>query len=237
MGNADAARLVVAVVDRGKGGLCAEVLRTGGAPFVYQCLGNGTANSRLLGYLGLSETAKDVVFAFAAAGRVRAAMAALDARLDLARPGRGVVFSCLLSGLSGQVNQALGAGQDAGTTNEEGAMGAANAYDLIVAVAERGSVDTVMEAARTCGARGGTVVHGKRVGIEDAGELFGASVEPEKDVVLIVAAHGQKLDIMRAISKAAGPQTAGRAVLFSVPVEDVMGLPVPPEETACDADA
>ena len=43
------------------------------------------------------------------------------------------------------------------------------AYQLIVAIANQGYTDKVMEAARSAGARGGTIVHTRSTGAEDAG--------------------------------------------------------------------
>ena len=62
------------------------------------------------------------------------------------------------------------------------------------------------------------------MGVDDAETRRGFGLEPEKDIVLMVVAHGQKLDVMRAVNKAAGITTPSRGVLFSLPVEEMMGL-------------
>ena len=46
------------------------------------------------------------------------------------------------------------------------------AYQLIVAIANQGYTDKVMEAARSAGARGGTIVHTRSTGAEDAGKFL-----------------------------------------------------------------
>ena len=53
-------------------------------------------------------------------------------------------------------------------------MDNANQYDLILVVVNRGNVDTVMDAAREGGARGSTVLHARRVGLEDGENLLGS---------------------------------------------------------------
>lgn len=217
------AKLLVAIVDRGKGASLVEIYREEELPLEYLCMGMGTASSRLLDYFGLAETQKDVVLAFAPGRRVRAVMQAVDRRFDLSSPGRGIVFSCPLSGVSGQVPQLLNNG--AVPLEEESYVEETpSLYDLVVVVVNRGTIDPVMDAAREAGARGGTVVHGRRMGVDGAETRLGFVLEPEKDIVLIVVAHEQKLDVMRAVNKAAGMATPCRGILFSLPVEDLMGL-------------
>ena len=56
---------------------------------------------------------------------------------------------------------------------------------LIVAVVASGHTDTVMAAAKAAGARGGTVLHGRRLDChEDGAER---KIQPERDIVAILA--------------------------------------------------
>ncbi len=215
-------KLLVAIVDRGKSAALVEVYRECRLPLEYICMGRGTANSRILDYLGLSETQKDIVVAFVPARRVTDVMRAVDERFDLSSPGRGVLFSCPLSGVSAQVPQLLSDGIP--PQKEETYVESSQSFDLVTVIVNRGDIDLVMDAARSAGARGGTVVHGRRMGVDDAETRRGFVLEPEKDIVLMVVAHEQKLDVMRAVNKAAGITTPSRGVLFSLPVEEVMGL-------------
>ena len=215
-------KLLVAIVDRGKGADLVEVYRKHQLPLDYVCMGMGTANSRLLDYFGLSETQKDVVLTFVPARRVQPVMEAVNARFNLSSPGRGILFSCPLSSVSGQVPQMLNNGVE--PLEEESYVETPVKYDLIVVIVNRGNTDPVMDAARSVGARGGTVVHGRRIGVDDAETRLGFALEPEKDIIALVVSHGQKLDVMRAVNKAAGLATPSRGILFSLPVEDMMGL-------------
>ncbi len=66
------------------------------------------------------------------------------------------------------------------------------AYQLIVAIANQGYTDTVMEAARSAGARGGTIVHTRSTGAEDAGKFFGMSIAEEREMIFIVVHQREK---------------------------------------------
>lgn len=230
MADVEVTKLLVAIVDRGKAAPLVEVYRERHLPLEYICMGTGTANSRVLDYLGLSETQKDVVLTFVPARSVRDVMRSVDERFDLSSPGRGVLFSCPLSGVSARVPQLLNDGVP--PQEEETYVETAQSYDLVVVIVNRGDIDLVMDAARSAGARGGTVVHGRRMGVDDAETRHGFVLEPEKDIVLMVVAHGQKLDVMRAVNKAAGIATPSRGILFSLPVEEMMGLRPAAEEVA-----
>lgn len=95
---------------------------------------------------------------------------------------------------------------------------------LIVAVANEGRTDTVMNAARAAGAAGGTVIHGKGPASEEAAHFFNISIASEKEMIFIVSKKEQKAQIMRSVVEKAGPSTEAGAVLFSLPVTSVEGF-------------
>ena len=65
-------------------------------------------------------------------------------------------------------------------------------YELIIAIANYGYNTQVMKAAQDGGATGGTVLHGKGVGMKRAEQFLGVSLVSEKEVILIVARSEQK---------------------------------------------
>ena len=95
---------------------------------------------------------------------------------------------------------------------------------LIVAVANEGRTDTVMNAARAAGAAGGTVIQGKGAASEEAAHFFNISIASEKEMIFIVSKKEQKSQIMRSVLEKAGPGTEAGAVLFSLPVTSVEGF-------------
>lgn len=97
-------------------------------------------------------------------------------------------------------------------------------YELIITIAASGHTDTVMNAARSAGARGGTVLHGKGTGAEGAPSFYNISLAEEKELILIVSAAAEKAAIMQAILRAAGPGTEAGGIVFSLPVTEVAGF-------------
>ena len=87
-----------------------------------------------------------------------------------------------------------------------------------------------MDAARSAGASGGTVIHAKGTGTDEAGRFFKVSIASEKEIVLILSRTGEKAEIMSAILRQAGPGTDAGAIVFSLPVTDVAGFRISEEE-------
>ena len=82
----------------------------------------------------------------------------------------------------------------------------------------------VMDAARDAGAYGGTVIHAKGTGMEQAEKFMGVSLAAEKEMIFIVAKKEQKNQIMQAIMEKAGLDSKAKSIVFSLPVTDTAGL-------------
>ncbi len=91
-----------------------------------------------------------------------------------------------------------------------------------------------MDAVRTAGARGGTVIHARGTGQAKAEKFLGISLASEKDVVLIVVPTENKKDMIQAIIHQAGPETKAGAIVFSVPVTDTAGMTLHPQTEELD---
>ncbi len=97
-------------------------------------------------------------------------------------------------------------------------------HEVIFCVVNAGFADEVMDSAREYGARGGTVIRARGTANAEAEKLFGISIQPEKEIVMILVDSTIKNDILHALYKAVGLQTPGQGIAFSLPVESVVGL-------------
>lgn len=97
-------------------------------------------------------------------------------------------------------------------------------HELILTIINRGFADMVMDAAKAVGASGGTVVHARGTGVHEAEKFFGIIVQPEKELVLILAEREKKNAIMTAICAHTGLKEAGKGICFSLPVDQVVGM-------------
>lgn len=217
-------RLMVIILDRGKGARAAELFASYGLPLHYGTPGRGTANSELMDYLGLGETEKDVVFSLVPGCTIPGLLQAAGEKLQLATPGKGILFTIPLSAVSGAAARFINSQAHRTGTEQEEHMPEQGKNELIVVVVNSGCTDTVMAAAKLAGARGGTILHGRRVG-EETEKSGDNGVWLEKDIVAILAPRELRLPIMEAVNRAAGAATESHGVLFSMPVEETRGLP------------
>lgn len=94
----------------------------------------------------------------------------------------------------------------------------ADQFELVVCIVNAGYSDTVMNAARSAGAKGGSIVRGRGSANPEAEEFFGITITPDKEMVLILVKDAIKDAVMKAIYKNAGLSTEGVGIVFSLPV-------------------
>jgi len=96
--------------------------------------------------------------------------------------------------------------------------------ELIVVIVNSGFADDVMEAARSANARGGTVINGRGTARKEAEKMFNISIQPEKEVLLILVDESIKHDVLHSIYKKVGLNTPGQGIAFTLPVSDAVGI-------------
>ena len=95
---------------------------------------------------------------------------------------------------------------------------------MIVVIVNKGFSGEVMDVARAHGAAGGTILSGKGTGSEKAQKFFAMSFQEEKEVVLILVKEEIRAEIMRAVASEFGLDSPGKGIVFSLPVEEAIGL-------------
>ena len=103
-------------------------------------------------------------------------------------------------------------------------------HEVIVCIVNAGFSEAVMDAAKEYGARGGTVVFARGTASKEAESFFKITVQPEKEMVMILVSKEIKDDILHALYKNVGLNTKGQGIAFSMPVDSVVGLSMPGEE-------
>ena len=97
-------------------------------------------------------------------------------------------------------------------------------YEMIFCIVNSGFSDTVMDAAKSAGARGGPVIRGRGTADREAEELFHIAIHPEKDIVMIIVQSAIKDAVLNALYEAVGLDSAGQGIAFSVPIDKAVGL-------------
>lgn len=211
------------IVDRKVAKKYSELYKENEQHVMFVTLGSGTAANEILDYLGLENTEKAVIFSVQEESAWEKTKKQLQQKLKIDAPGGGIAFTIPLSSVGGKKTlQFLLEGQD--YQKEEESTLKDTVHELIVVIADQGNIELIMDAARGAGAYGGTVIHAKGTGMEQAEKFMGVSLAAEKEMIFIVTKKEQKNEIMKAIMEKAGLDSRAKSIVFSLPVTDTAGL-------------
>ena len=222
-----AMRLVVVIVNRGIGEEVIEFGHENNIDYAFLAHGRGTIKSEILSVLGLGTVDKDVVASLIPRYNLKTYLTGLSGLLKLKRPGKGIAFSIPLFALNALIAQNIEnaiVDDDDDFSEERTEKPVVTKFNVIVAVVEAGFVEPVMDAAKEVGAAGGTLLHARGVGREAAETFMGASLQAEKEVIAILAPHSTHKDIMERINTDYGILSEAKGVVFSLPVDEIVGI-------------
>lgn len=198
-------------------GICQSL----GLPLNVTMIGHGTATGSMLDLLGIESNEKRVVLTVANPEKTKELIKEARRNLFIGVPGHGIIVAVPIKSIGGGKTVAfLNEGSQSASYKPE----LNYSYELIIAIANIGHTDDVMNAARAAGATGGTVLHGKGTGSKEAEKFLHVSIAQEKEVIVIVAKSQQKSEIMKQIISKAGVSTPAGAIAFSLPTSEVAGF-------------
>ena len=194
--------MMVTITDRNRKKKFEEFYKKNEHMVFFTTLGRGTANSEMLDYFGLEESEKVVILSVVTEETWK--------KLRREMIGGEKTLHFLI--------------QSEKFEREEESTLKETEYELLVAIANQGCIDTVMDVARSVGAGGGTVIHAKGTGMETAEKFLGVSLAAEKEIILIVTRKKQKNAIMKAMMEQTGLASKEKTIIFSLPVTSTVGL-------------
>ena len=214
---------MITIIERNSTDRFTKFYETYGASVSFVSVGRGTATSEVLDFLGLEISEKTVIFSAVTWKVWKAIRYGLQNCMRIDVPGTGIAFIVPFSSVGGKkALAALTCGQEF-VKGEESVLKDTK-YELLVTITNQGYTDLVMDAARSSGAGGGTIIHAKGTGVKEASHFMGVALAAEKEIVLIVAKSAEKNTIMKAIMEEAGPDSKARAIVFSLPVTETAGM-------------
>ena len=96
--------------------------------------------------------------------------------------------------------------------------------ELIFCVVNSGFAENVMDAARSAGASGGTILAGHGTANQIAEKLHEITIQPEKEIVMIIVPSEIKDKVMTAINNSNNLASASSGIIFSLPLTHTIGL-------------
>ena len=97
-------------------------------------------------------------------------------------------------------------------------------FVAILCIVNSGYTEVAMDAAKQFGARGGTVIHARGTVSKEAEKFFNIAIQPEKEIVMILAKEDIKDGILHGLYNAVGTNTPAQGIAFALPVDDVVGI-------------
>ncbi len=226
----DRVKLLVGIINKEDEGRFTEIVNECATAMHFSGVGHGTARSSYMTYFGFNEIEKRVTMSLIPAGAEHNILSAVGHGLKLYLVGRGIAFTIPLSGISNIINDAILSGVDKpdrpsgrrapiSKKKESKIM-----HELVIAVVNTKYTDMAIEAARAAGATGATVFHTKSINNERFEQAVGTTVSRETDSIYFLTTLEYKTKIMEAVRDVAGLKTEGGAVIFSLPVDDLVGV-------------
>ena len=204
-----------------------ELFREEDVPIQHVFHAQGTASSEIMDMLGLGGVEKNVLMSMMPKLFADRMLKSLQKKLHLGMPNSGIAFTIPMSSGSAQMvkmMEALQTGEEQTLPERDETEMAESEFSMIMAIVNQGFSEEVMDAAKPVGATGGTVFHSRRVGNEGKLKFWGISVQPEREVVLILAKKEDKLNIMQAIGRKCGVNSKAQGIVLSLPVDGTAGM-------------
>lgn len=218
-------KLLVSIVGKRDLGKLKDVIDECSVALTIVFAGTGTAHSQVLDYLGIGETEKKVVLSLIPESDEEEIVREIRTRISLYLVGRGISFTIPLTGVSEIVANAITGAAALKTVDGSKVMtNETRKYDLIVAAVAAGFAEEAMEAARSVGAAGGTVIHAHTYNNAKAEQFIGVSLLEERDLLLILTKREGRQPIMQKLFDAVGLKTQAGGIIFSLPVDKTVGI-------------
>lgn len=97
-------------------------------------------------------------------------------------------------------------------------------YKCILAVVNNGFAEEAMEAAKDCGATGGTILHARGTVSKEAESAFNIAIQSDKELLMIIAKAEHTDAILKGLYHAVGTATKAQGIVFALPVDETVGL-------------
>lgn len=225
---------------------CLSLAKERGITDILVLRGKGTVSNRTLQFLGIKRQDKVLLNMLLLAQEARSFLNEATEVLALHKPNHGIAFFspierwlyggkkqedrvCDSPSKQQEDSEPLGdtlplrkdesEGMDSVPHEEETMQ-----YKKLTVVVNLGMAEDVMTVAREAGAKGGTILHGRGTGAQVSEKLFGVEIEPEKELLLILAPEDVAERVTIALEEAFNFTRPGTGILYVESVSDVRGL-------------
>ncbi len=206
--------ITFAIVDCDMGSKVLEEAKTIGVRGGTIVLGRGTIRNPILVKLGIDECRKEILMMLTPAGMEEKLHAHLTKKFHMEKPNHGILVSILVDKVFGIHD----------SSNDNKLEGCESMYEVIFTIVERGLGQDVVDAASSAGSTGATIINARGSGIHEKETFFGMTIEPEKEIVMIVISKEKVKEVVEAIESTMHIDDPGKGILFTLETHRVTGL-------------
>lgn len=221
------AKLLVAIINKEDEARFTSTVNKYCNALSFSGIGHGTARSSYRSYFGFNEIEKRIVFSLIPSTLEHTILESVGKELHLYLLGKGIAFTTPISTISNIVEDAVLSSPDREQTEAKSPVRKkekTTMHELVIAVVNQKYTEMAIDAARSAGATGATVFHTKSTDNARAEQSMGATLPEQTDSIFFLTSEEYKLKIMEAVRDTAGLKTEGGAVIFSLPVDDLVGI-------------
>lgn len=195
-----------------------KITKNAGAKGATIFYGKGLVKNKVLEILGIDYLFKEIVLIVVEKEKETTILSALTEELSLEKPNHGIVFSVSLNNFIGTSHLHDYDGNNQSGYPEEGM------YEAIFTIVNKGSAEEVIDAAKSEGAKGGTIINARGSGIHEPEMFFAMEIEPEKEIVLILAKKELTKKIIETVCAKLHIREPGNGIIFTLNVSQAIGL-------------
>lgn len=209
--------LVCVIVNDGLGSKLMKSAKKNGFKGGTITYGKGTANNRILEFLGLSDIRKEVIYLAADQSTAYEALEKINKEFEFHKPHHGIAYTTSLCSVYGSKN--VDCHDLENKRGEDKQM-----YHVITIIVDKGKAEDVVRAAEKAGSKGGTIINGRGSGVHETSKVFAMEIELEKEIVLILSEVDRTEDIVTSIRKDLSLDEPGNGVIFVQDVNKTYGI-------------
>jgi len=209
--------LVCVIVNDGLGSRLVKSAKRNGFSGGTITYGKGTANNRLLDYLGLSDIRKEIIYLAADQSTAYQALDKINKEFEFHKPNHGIAFTTSMCSVYGSKN--VDCHQ---LENKRGAN--IQMYHVITVIVDKGNAEDVVRAAEKAGSKGGTILNGRGSGVHETSKVFAMEIELEKEIVLILSEVDRTEAVVSSIRKDLKIDEPGNGIIFVQDVNKTYGI-------------
>lgn len=209
--------LLLVVVNDGLGSKVVRTAKLNGVSGGTVFLGRGTTRNLILKLLELCDIRKEIALMIAEKSVAYNALEILNKDFCFYKPNHGIAFSISITSLFGARSYNYNNIKE--SRGEQDTM-----YKVIFVIVDKGMAETAIDAATKAGSRGGTIINSRGSGIHETTRLFSMEIEPEKEIVMIIAESNLTEPIVSSISEELKIDDPGNGIMFILDINKAYGL-------------